>query len=143
MSTSTSHSFDSGGFNDGSGSSRFGAFDDFIRDREEPDFADFEPTPGGDAPGGSDPFADYAGPRRSAHQGRARGIESGLVDTVTRILDALAGLAGESLPPNARRQLERSLRDLLVVLRDVIDALIERLDARHEDDFEIEEIPID
>mgnify|MGYP006351711723 CR=1 FL=1 len=70
-------------------------------------------------------------------------VDRGLVDAITRILEGLAGVAGDSLAPEVRRQMEKALRDLLIVLRDVIDAVIERIDNRREPDVEIEEIPID
>lgn len=132
------------GGGNGSGAGGFDDFDDFIRDRAE---SEDEPTPGGyeDHPrGGYDPYEDYA--RAGAGAGaRARqpGFDHGLVDGITKILESLASVAGDSLAPETRRQLERALRDLLVVLRDVITAMIERIDNRREVDFEMEEIPID
>lgn len=119
----------------GSGAGGFDDFDDFIRDREE------EFPPPEDHPRGSyDPYEDYAGAQARARQ---PGFDRGLVDAITRILEGLGGVAGDALSPDVKRQLEKALRDLLVVLRDVIDAMIERIDNRREDDFEIEEIPID
>ena len=87
-----------------------------------------------------DPYEDFA---RSQGMPRNPGVDRGLVDAITRILEGLAGVAGGSLAPEVRRQMEKALRDLLIVLRDVIDAVIERIDNRREPDVEIEEIPID
>lgn len=123
------------GSGNGNGAGGFDDFDDFIRDREDP----FEGA--SDNPrAGYDPYEDYA---RSQAGARQPGIDRGLVDAITRILEGLAGVAGDALSPETRRQLEKALRDLLVVLRDVIDAMIERIDNRRDADFEIEEIPID
>ena len=38
---------------------------------------------------------------------------------------------------------QAALRDLLMVLRDIINAMIERIDNRRDEDFRVEEIPID
>lgn len=120
-----------------------GGFDDFfIRDREG---EGTEPSGYEDHPrSGYDPYEDYAG-TSSGGSARARqpGFDRGLVDSISKIIEGLASVAGDSLAPETRRQLEKALRDLLVVLRDVIDAMIARIDSRREDDFEIEEIPID
>jgi hypothetical protein len=136
-----------GGNGNGNGAGGFDDFDDFIRDRAEE--AGESQTHGGyeDHPRGDyDPYADFAGAGGGPGAGaRARqpGFDRGLVDGITRILESLASVAGDSLAPETRRQLERALRDLLVVLRDVITAMIERIDNRREVDFEMEEIPID
>lgn len=123
------------GAGNGNGAGGFDDFDDFIRDREE------ELGENWDNPrAGYDPYDDYA---RSQAGQRQPGIDRGLVDAITRILEGLAGVAGDALSPETRKQMEKALRDLLVVLRDVIDAMIERIDNRRDDDFEIEEIPID
>jgi hypothetical protein len=132
-----------GGDGDGDGNGAGGFDDFFIRDRD-----DENERPGaaggyeGHPRGGYDPYEDYAGANAG---GRARqpGFDRGLVDSITRIIEGLASVAGDSLAPETRRQLEKALRDLLVVLRDVIDAMISRIDSRRVDDFEIEEIPID
>jgi hypothetical protein len=116
----------------GNGAGGFDDFDDFIRDRES-EFGEPETE-------GFDPYEDFG--RARAGAGRS-GIDRGLVEAIVRILDGLGGVAGEALSPDLRRQLERALRELLVVLRDIINAMIERIDGRREDDFEIEEIPID
>ncbi|MFT4048752.1 MAG: hypothetical protein QM648_02835 [Solirubrobacterales bacterium] len=121
-----------GGNGNGNGAGGFDDFDDFIRDRES-EFGEPEAE-------GFDPYADF----RAGHGGSTRpGIDRGLVEAIVRILDGLGGVAGEALSPDLRRQLEKTLRDLLVVLRDIINAMIERIDGRRDDDFEIEEIPID
>lgn len=124
-----------GNGSNGDGAGGFDDFDDFIRDRED-DFGDEWENPRS----GYDPYEDYA---RAQSGARTPGIDRGLVDAITRILEGLAGVAGDALSPETRRQMEKALRDLLVVLRDVIDAMIERIDNRREQDFEIEEIPID
>lgn len=124
-----------GGNGNGNGAGGFDDFDDFIRDRED-EFGESWDNPRA----GYDPYDDYA---RSQSSARQPGIDRGLVDAITRILEGLAGVAGGSLSPETRKQMEKALRDLLVVLRDVIDAMIERIDNRRDDDFEIEEIPID
>lgn len=139
------------GRNGGNGSHPGGDdFEPLIRDRET-DFGSDWDNPRADY----DPYADFAssaagagggsqnyGPGGSAFGGAGFG-DRGLVDAITRIIDSLASAAGDALAPDTRRQLEKLLRDLLVVLRDVIDAMIERIDNRREVDFEIEEIPID
>jgi hypothetical protein len=129
------------GGGNGNGAGGFDDFDDFIRDRADE-------AGEGPAHGSYDPYADFAGAGAGAGPGagsRARqpGFDRGLVDGITKILESLASVAGDSLAPETRRQLERALRDLLVVLRDVITAMIERIDNRREVDFEMEEIPID
>jgi uncharacterized membrane protein len=62
--------------------------------------------------------------------------------SLVRLFDLLAELAGDALPPDTRRQLERALRELLIVIRDALDRAIERLDEGDRE-TEIEEIPID
>lgn len=127
------------GNGNGNGAGGFDDFDDFIRDRAEE-------AGESQSHGDYDPYADFAGAGAGPGAGaRARqpGFDRGLVDGITRILESLASVAGDSLAPETRRQLEKALRDLLVVLRDVITAMIERIDNRREVDFEMEEIPID
>lgn len=134
----------SGGNGNGDKNGGGDAFDDFdalIRDRED----EFDVPGDWDNPrAGYDPYEDF---KQSQAGGGASGGSSfadrGLVDAITRIIESLAGAAGDTLAPDTRRQLEKLLRDLLVVLRDVIDAMIERIDNRRDDDFEIEEIPVD
>ncbi|MBJ7458185.1 MAG: hypothetical protein JHD02_03255 [Thermoleophilaceae bacterium] len=130
------------GGGNGSNGSGFDDFDDFIRDREPTETeASNGGHEGGYSRGGFDPYADFAG---AGSRSRQPGFDRGLVDGITRILESLGSVAGDSLSPETRRQLERALRDLLVVLRDVIDAMIERIDnRRRESDFEMENIPID
>lgn len=115
------------------GAGGFDDFDDFIRDREEQLGEEWgEP---------SDPYGDFGQRQQRASGGSA--FDRGLVDAITRVLDGLTSLAGDALSPELRSQLERTLRDLLVALRDIIDALIERIDRRRDDNFQVEEIPID
>lgn len=134
------------GGDSGNGNGAGGSDDFFIRDHDE-DGERAEPGGYEDHPrGGYDPYEDFAGASAGAGAGarpRQPGFDRGLVDSITKILEGLAGVAGDALAPETRRQLEKALRDLLVVLRDVIDAMIARIDGRREDDFEIEEIPID
>jgi hypothetical protein len=133
-----------GGDGNGNGDGAGGFDDFFIRDREgdgeRAGQSGYEDHPRA----GYDPYEDYAG-AGAGGSARARqpGFDRGLVDSITRILEGLASMAGDSLAPETRRQLEKALRDLLVVLRDVIDAMIARIDSRRDDEFEIEEIPID
>ena len=112
------------------GDDPFDDFDALIRDREDPFDVDFEmPRRERSRPrGGYDPYADF---------------EPTHADALSRIIDLVSGIAGGALSPEARRQLEKTLRDLLVLLRNLLNRIIESLDARSEDDFEIEEIPID
>lgn len=125
-----------GGDGNGNGAGGFDDFDDFIRDRDD------EPGEAYEHPrAGYDPYEDFAGAQSSQRQ--APGFDRGLIDAITRILEGLGGVTGDALSPDAKRRLEKALRDLLVVLRDVIDAMIERIDNRSEDEIEIEEIPID
>jgi hypothetical protein len=125
-----------GGDGNGNGAGGFDDFDDFIRDRDD------EPGEAYEHPrAGYDPYEDFAGAQSGQRQ--APGFDRGLIDAITRILEGLGGVTGDALSPDAKRRLEKALRDLLVVLRDVIDAMIERIDNRSEDEIEIEEIPID
>jgi hypothetical protein len=130
------------GGGNGNGAGGFDDFDDLIRDREPSDegeaYGGYEDHPRG----GYDPYEDYAG-AGAGSRARQPGFDRGLVDGITKILESLANVAGDALAPETRRQLEKALRDLLVVLRDVITAMIERIDNRREVDFEMEEIPID
>lgn len=123
----------------GNGSGGFGggfddSFDDFIRDRET------EHGAGWDDPHDPDPYADFGGGRRQARQ---PGIDRALVEAITRLLDGLVGVAGEALAPELRRRVQKALRELLVVLRDIIDALIASIDGHRDEDLRVEEIPID
>jgi hypothetical protein len=131
MSTESRHTNGSGG----NGAGGFDDFGDFIRDREE------EFTSEWDDPGAEDdPYADFGGSQRSSAR---PGIDRGLVDAITRMVDGLSGIAGEALAPELRTRVEQALRDLLVVLRDLITALIDRIDGRRSEEPRIEEIPID
>ena len=125
----------------GGGGDLFDDFDALIRDREE----EFGPEGEWENPrAGYDPYEDFrASQARREGGGSSAFADRGLVEAITRIIESLAGAAGDALAPDTRRQLEKLLRDLLVVLRDVIDAMIERIDNRRDDDFEIEEIPVD
>lgn len=109
-------------------------YEPLIRDRDDEFFEDW------DRPrAGYDPYGEFSS---GGFAGGAAG-DRNLVDAIARIIDSMAALAGDALSPQTRRQVESVLRDLLVVLRDVINAMIERIDGRREDDFKIEEIPID
>lgn len=59
-----------------------------------------------------------------------------------RIFETFSDVAGDSVSPETRRAFERVLRDLLIIIRDVIDRAIERLEEQGKE-TEIEEIPID
>lgn len=132
--------------NGGNGDGYNGGFDDtddFIRDRDDDPLTS---DPGWDDPAAWDPRAAFGSAEGFAggrSKPRSSGIDHALIDAVARLLDGLTGVADDALPSHTRHQLERALRDLLIVLRDVIDAIIERIDGRHDEDHEIEEIPID
>lgn len=127
------------GNGNGNGAGGFGDFDDFIRDRDD-EFSEGAGDP-------YDPYADYgqgpSGTGRGNDSAQRPGIDRTIVEAIVRVVDGLAGIASESLSPELRRQVESTLRDLLVVLRDLITALIERIDNRHDNDLRVEEIPID
>lgn len=123
-------------------------FDDLIRD---PDYDFDDPSfgsPGATAAGAgwedpSEAFRRYS-ERGAAGFGPAAGGDRTAADLLARVIELLGDLASEALPAETRRQVERMLRDLLVVLRDTIDRLIDRLDEHNlDDDVEIEEIKID
>ncbi len=61
---------------------------------------------------------------------------------IMRMFSLFNEVAGEAVSPETRRQFERVLRDFLVILRDVIDRAIDRLEV-DAGEVEIEEIPID
>lgn len=133
------------GNGNGNGRGEVPGDDDFlIRDREDPFEMKFE-HPRGDY----DPYANFDSARSGDGTGGGYGAsgagftERGLVEAITRIIEMMTGVAGEALPPEARRRLENTLRDLLVALRDALNWVIERIDEHEEADFEIEEIPID
>jgi hypothetical protein len=125
-------------------------FDALIRDRDDDFEIEFDDPfsvrshPRGDY----DPYSDFESARAygtGGHYGAggAGFSDRGLADALTRIIEMLGGVDSSALSPEARRQLEKTLRDLLVLLRDVLNRIIESIDARSDDDFEIEEIPID
>lgn len=65
--------------------------------------------------------------------------------SANRELQALVGLADtvrEALPDHVRRQLTELIRQLLTLLRTLIDWWIARLQAPEREDVSIEEIPI-
>lgn len=145
------NSYGENGGNGGNGSDG-GAFDDdfdeLIRD---PEYDFDEPVPGAGF-GWEDPAAAFRGHGSrgsgsahggSTHGGSAHGDRSA-ADSIARLIELVGSLATEALPADTRRQFESMLRDLLVVLRDTIDRLIDRLDEHGVDDeVEIEEIRID
>lgn len=114
-------------FGGGFGDSFDDPFDDLIKDTED--------DPWDEPSLGYDPFSDAPPPRGDRQRTT--------VDALAHVFELLAGTAGEALPPETRRQLERVLRDLLVTLRDSLDRVIERLDGHVQEEVEIEEIPID
>ncbi|MBI5310964.1 MAG: hypothetical protein HZB14_08095 [Actinobacteria bacterium] len=121
----------------------FDDFDDLIRDPEY----DFDEPSGGSSEweDPSDAYRRFSARAQGAGGfGPAGGGDRGAADAIARIIELLGGLATEALPAETRRQVERMLRDLLVVLRDTIDRLIDRLDEHNlDDDVEIEEIRVD
>lgn len=125
----------------GNGNGHSDDFEPFIRDSEQ-DFADpWDDSKWENPRAGYDPYEDFSA---GAGQKQQRGfVDRGLVDAIVGIIDSLGGVAGDSLSPDTRRRLQRALRDLLLVLRDVIDAMIRRLETKLGDDVEIENIPID
>lgn len=121
----------------GSSAGAFGDFDDFIRDR-----ADEFPGEQTGAGAASDPFAEFgSGP--GAGSARRAAADHSVIEALVRLIDGLGGMAGEVLSPDLRKKLESAVRDLLVILREIIDAMIERIDNRRGDELHVEEIPID
>lgn len=133
-----------GGNGNGNG---FDGFDDFIRDREQ-EFSSWDDP--------ADPWGDYArqagSQSRGGHGGHGHGargrssrpgVDRTIVESISRIIDGLAGLAGEALPSDLQQRLEQALRELLVALRDILDMLIDRIDGRRGPQPQVEEIPID
>lgn len=125
-------------------------FEELIRDRDDDFEIEFDDpfTARAHPRGDYDPYSDFESARAygsgGGYGGDASGFsDRGLADALTHIIELLAGVATNSLSPEARRKLEKTVRDLLVMLRDVLDRIIEGIDARHEDEFEIEEIPIE
>lgn len=114
-------------------------FEDLIRD---PDFDFDDPRFGWEDP-------SSARRRSGSRSGGARGGSyagdgTAAADSLARLIELVGGLASEAMPPDTRRQVERMLRDLLIVLRDTIDRLIDRLDEHGlDDEIEIEEIRVD
>ncbi len=126
----------------GNGNGHSDDFEPFIRDRESDvqdpwDDAEFE-----NPRAGYDPYEDFASTQSGGR--RQQGfVDRGLVDAIVGIIDSLGGIAGDNLSPETRKRLQSALRDLLVILRDLIEAMIRRLDSKLGDDVEIESIPID
>lgn len=125
-------------------------FDDLIRDPDydfdDPSFGTSGAAAGGSASDWEDPSEAFRrfSERGAPGFGSATGGDRSAADLIARVIELLGGLATEALPAETRRQIERMLRDLLVVLRDTIDRLIERLDQHDLDnDVKIEEIKID
>jgi len=118
----------SGGFSNG------GFEGEFIKDRDD-EFGEEWSNPRAE----HDPYTDHSTGRGS----RAYAPDRGTAEAITRIIEMLAGAASDALPPEARRQLERVLRDLLVIARDSLNLMIDRIDQHEHNDIEIEEIPID
>ncbi|MBJ7347539.1 MAG: hypothetical protein JHC87_03085 [Thermoleophilaceae bacterium] len=58
-----------------------------------------------------------------------------------RLIEIFGDAASEAVSPQTKRQLEHLVREFLIVLRDVIDRVIDNLEE--EPEIEIEEIPID
>ncbi|MFY9487978.1 MAG: hypothetical protein WAP35_04685 [Solirubrobacterales bacterium] len=125
--------------NGGSGKNGFGGdLDDLIKDRDEEFGIDW------DQPGlGYDQYAGFDDRTRSSSEGGGF-ADRGTLEAISRIIETLSGMTEGALSPDARHQLEKILRDLLVVLRDSLDWMIDRIDERSGSaEVEIEEIPID
>ena len=90
------------------GGDPFEDFDALIRDRDDEFDVEFEHPRAQ-----YDPYADFASARSGESGGGSGFGDRGLVEAITRIIEALAGVAGDALAPEARRQLEKTLRDLL------------------------------
>ncbi|HEV7918670.1 MAG TPA: hypothetical protein VGO97_03755 [Solirubrobacterales bacterium] len=109
-----------------------------IDDLDDPDWD----LPDSSWPGaGPDPYDAYAG-YKETENGSPKFADRHVIDAISRIIELLADTA-DAVSPEARRQLERILRDLLVAARDTLDWMIERIDEHDSDEVEIEEIPID
>jgi hypothetical protein len=78
-------------------------------------------------------------PRGYADPGAARDREH---TTEVQALVALLELARTVVPPELRRQLAELVRELLLLVRAVIDWYLERIDARRRRPAEVEDIPI-
>jgi hypothetical protein len=111
----------------GNGSGGFEDFGDFIRDREDEFTIDWDEP-------------EFA---RDPRAGASQGFDRGLIDSIARLVEGISSLAGDALSPDLLSRVEQALRDLLVVLRDLITALIERIDGKKTEEPRIEEIPID
>jgi hypothetical protein len=80
-------------------------------------------------------------PNGWAPPGSATGARGSLPD-LGPLLALLGGSARGVLPPELARQLADALRELLVVLRAIIDYAIDRLDRPEPDERRVEDIPI-
>ena len=81
---------------------------------------------------------------REAWQRISRGYDrsgGGAGAGLLRLIEIFGDAASEAVSPQTKRQLEHLMREFLIVLRDVIDRVIDNLEE--EPEIEIEEIPID
>lgn len=81
---------------------------------------------------------------REAWQRISRGYDrsgGGAGGGLLRLIEIFGDAASEAVSPQTKRQLEHLMREFLIVLRDIIDRVIDNLEE--EPEIEIEEIPID
>jgi hypothetical protein len=83
------------------------------------------------------------GPRRPPPNGWANAAQDGRNADDLRALLGLIETARSAIPPELIAQLAELLRELLVLLRTVIDFYIERLEHRSTAPVPVEDIPID
>jgi hypothetical protein len=106
------------------------------------------PPPGGEgSPGGGGEASPGGGPsgagssRRPPPRGYASTDEQ-VRSAEVQALAALIELAQTLVPPELRRQLADLVRELLLLVRAVIDWYLERLELRRRPDPQVEDIPI-
>lgn len=87
-----------------------------------------------------------AKPRKPPPAGwQAPGSDAGSADQATNDLELFASILGslrELVPADLQRRLGEALRELLLALRALIDWYLERLERRHAEPVEIQDIPI-
>jgi hypothetical protein len=107
---------------------------------EPPSGGDPSPRPGGGAsPGGGPSGAGSS--RRPPPRGYASPDEQ-VRSAEVQALAALIELAQTLVPPELRRQLADLVRELLLLVRAIIDWYLERLELRRRADPQVEDIPI-
>lgn len=96
-------------------------------------------VPGGEAPGGGaragrrPPPRGYATPGDQAPRSTAADIQA---------LAALLDLGRTLLPPELRAQVAELIREILLLLRALIDWYLERVEERRKPSVEVQDIPI-